>query len=111
MDVIRRLLISNVASENDLNNNGLVDRLLSWGGRSISIWLPNGTFVWDSGDTVNFEYLVAHRIPYNHNTGSQDKAAKRRMERGNGKEREKKYTRIDWKRTKGVWNKKVRKKR
>jgi hypothetical protein len=67
-DKIGRLLVSSVPAEADLNNDGKVDRLAAYGGRSISIFSPAGELLWDSAATINFEFLLAHRLRDMHNS-------------------------------------------
>lgn len=45
-----RLLVSTVNS--DVDGDGNVDVLYSYGGRSISVWGPDGSLVWDSGSEL-----------------------------------------------------------
>jgi len=45
----------------DRNGDGLVDRLLAFGGRSFSIWSDDGRQVFDSGDA--FERITAAALP------------------------------------------------
>jgi len=48
-----RLVVSNAPGlRGDDNNDGLVDRILTYGGRSISILAEDGSLVWDSGDMI-----------------------------------------------------------
>lgn len=45
----------------DLDGDGLVDRLLSYGARSFSIWDENGQLIFDSGSMI--EHIVARETP------------------------------------------------
>jgi 2',3'-cyclic-nucleotide 2'-phosphodiesterase (5'-nucleotidase family) len=48
-----RLVVSNSPGlRGDTNNDGLVDRILTYGGRSISILAADGSLVWESGDMI-----------------------------------------------------------
>jgi uncharacterized delta-60 repeat protein len=52
-DRLGRLKVSNSPGlRGDDDNDGLVDRILAYGGRSISIWAADGSLVWDSGDLI-----------------------------------------------------------
>jgi hypothetical protein len=45
----------------DVDGDGDVDQIYSYGARSFTIWDSAGSLVWDSGD--QFEQIVAQRIP------------------------------------------------
>jgi 2',3'-cyclic-nucleotide 2'-phosphodiesterase (5'-nucleotidase family) len=55
----------NVTTTGDTDGDGDLDRLLSFGARSISIWDPDGDLVWDSGDAL--ERIVAATFPEHFN--------------------------------------------
>lgn len=50
----------------DLDDDGDIDRPLTFGARSFSIWSPDGTLVFDSGDEI--EQTVAAMVPAGFNT-------------------------------------------
>lgn len=56
----------------DTDGDGDFDRLLSFGGRSVSIWDGSGRLVWDSGDVL--EQDAAALFPGNFNAGHDDPA-------------------------------------
>lgn len=63
-DVLGRL---NITTEGlDTNGDGLIDRILSYGARSFTIWNASGELVWDSGD--QFERIIADINPDNFNS-------------------------------------------
>lgn len=45
----------------DMDGDGDVDELYSYGGRSVSIWDDSGTLIWDSGQTI--ELYMATNFP------------------------------------------------
>ncbi len=53
-------LISSTYSP-DTDGDGDIDTLYSFGGRSISIWSPDGVLVWDSGDLM--ERYISDTLP------------------------------------------------
>ncbi len=57
-----RLVVSNAPGlRGDIDNDGDIDRILSYGGRSFSILDANGAQVFDSGDMI--EMIVASQFP------------------------------------------------
>ncbi len=51
----------------DTDNDGDLDAIYCYGGRSFSIWNSNGQLVWDSGDEI--ERLIAAHLPLWFNAG------------------------------------------
>jgi 2',3'-cyclic-nucleotide 2'-phosphodiesterase (5'-nucleotidase family) len=59
-----RLVVSNAPGlRGDTDGDGDIDRILSYGGRSISVLDSNGTILWDSGDILD-QKLVAQGTPF-----------------------------------------------
>jgi len=59
-----RLVVSNAPGlRGDTDNDGDIDRILSYGGRSISILDSTGTRIWDSGDVLD-QKLAALGSPF-----------------------------------------------
>lgn len=54
----------------DNDNDGLMDSLFTFGGRSFSIWDENLQLIWDSGD--DFEQIIAAAHASNFNSTSND---------------------------------------
>lgn len=52
----------------DTDGDGDIDKLLSYGARSFTIWTPGGQIVWDSGD--DFEQITAAAYPNNFNASN-----------------------------------------
>lgn len=79
-DMLGRLNIAH--QHGDLDADGDVDRLYSFGARSISIWDSSGSLVWDSGDEM--EQQVARQAPeyFNSTNQSDDGADDRSDDRG-----------------------------
>lgn len=65
---IGRLNVSNV--EGDLNGDGLIDRLYSYGGRSFSILDEYGNLIYDSGSAL--EEITAQAFPSNFNADNDE---------------------------------------
>ncbi len=60
----------------DKNNDGKVEELYSYGARSFSIWSANGSLVYDSGNSIATETLMATPDRFNDNDKrSDDKGA------------------------------------
>jgi 2',3'-cyclic-nucleotide 2'-phosphodiesterase/3'-nucleotidase/5'-nucleotidase len=59
-DAIGRLTVTSAGANTDGNATNGVERLLVLGGRSFSIWKPDGTQVFDSGDA--FERITAQAL-------------------------------------------------
>lgn len=55
---------------NDADGDGLADRILAFGTRSIAIWDENGNLVWDSGDEL--ERMTAALLTESFNSGDQN---------------------------------------
>ena len=51
----------NISSIDGIDENGDLDQLFSYGGRSFSIWDQDGELVWDSGDML--EQITAEAFP------------------------------------------------
>jgi 2',3'-cyclic-nucleotide 2'-phosphodiesterase / 3'-nucleotidase / 5'-nucleotidase len=60
-----RLRVS--AVDGDLDGDGAVDRIFSYGGRSFAIWTGEGELVFDSGDDL--EQIMAEAVPSCFNCG------------------------------------------
>ncbi len=77
---IKRLKVSNAGG--DTNGDGAVDRLLTFGARSLAIWDTTGKLVYDSGDAL--EQFVAKHLPerFNINSVGEDQIDKRSPEKG-----------------------------
>ena len=59
-----RLVVSNAPGlRGDTDGDGDIDRILSYGGRSISILDSNGTRIWDSGDLLD-QKIIASGSPF-----------------------------------------------
>jgi hypothetical protein len=54
----------------DTNGDGLVDRILTFGGRSFSIWSADGALVYDSGS--DFESIIAKQYPDDFNADGEN---------------------------------------
>ncbi|MEZ4868570.1 MAG: choice-of-anchor I family protein [Caldilineaceae bacterium] len=54
----------------DTNGDGLVDRILTYGARSFSIWTADGRLVWDSGNEI--ERIVAETFPDDFNADGEN---------------------------------------
>jgi hypothetical protein len=63
---IGRLKVTRFGGDRD--NDGLYDRLLSFGARSVSIWTTAGALVWDSGDAL--EQITAAAFPSRFNASN-----------------------------------------
>ncbi|MBI2486686.1 MAG: hypothetical protein HYW01_06945 [Deltaproteobacteria bacterium] len=63
-----RLKVTSILS--DLDDDGLYDKLFSFGARSFSIWDSFGNLVFDSGD--RFEERIANNIPRRFNSDNED---------------------------------------
>lgn len=61
-----RLTVSTVGADTD--TDGDVDRLLAYGGRSMSVWSADGALLWDSGDRL--EQVTATSLPANFNSNN-----------------------------------------
>ncbi|GJM22040.1 MAG: alkaline phosphatase [Planctomycetota bacterium] len=59
-----------VSITGDIDGDGDLDRLESYGARSMSVWDAMGNLVWDSGDL--FERIVAERFPEHFNSTNDD---------------------------------------
>lgn len=70
-NVLGRLNVSSI--DGDTDGDGDFDRLVSYGGRSFSIWDQFGNQVFDSGD--DFERIVAQRFPNQFNLDSTSNTA------------------------------------
>ena len=55
-DAIGRLTVTSAGANTDGNSTNGVERLLVLGGRSFSIWKPDGTQVFDSGDALRADH-------------------------------------------------------
>ncbi|MCB0106828.1 MAG: esterase-like activity of phytase family protein, partial [Caldilineaceae bacterium] len=53
--------LNSTTAGTDTNGDGLVDRILTYGARSFSIWSSTGELVWDSGSTI--EEILAEQYP------------------------------------------------
>jgi 2',3'-cyclic-nucleotide 2'-phosphodiesterase / 3'-nucleotidase / 5'-nucleotidase len=62
-----------VTSTGDADADGDLDRLLAFGGRSFSIWDPDGRLVWDSGDAL--ERITAAVFPDEFNADNLENGA------------------------------------
>jgi hypothetical protein len=67
-DAIGRLTVTSAGANTDGNASNGVERLLVLGGRSFSIWKPDGTQVFDSGD--QFEQVTAEDLPSQFNSSN-----------------------------------------
>lgn len=54
----------------DTNGDGLVDRILTYGARSFTIWNARGELVWDSGSQI--EEIVAQTFPDDFNANGEN---------------------------------------
>jgi len=68
--------------EGDLDDDGFVDKILSYGARSFSIWDVEGNLVYDSGD--QFEQITAVEMPelFNANDNDPDEFDNRSDDKG-----------------------------
>ena len=66
--VLGRLNVSTASGDTD--GDGDFDQIHAYGSRSFSIWRPDGTQVFDSGD--DFEQFTAMMFPDNFNAGNDD---------------------------------------
>jgi len=68
--------------EGDLDGDGKIDRLYAYGGRSFSIWTPQGELVYDSGSGI--EEAIAALAPewFNANQGNPGQWDVRSQDRG-----------------------------
>jgi hypothetical protein len=62
--------LTSTTAGTDTNGDGLVDRLLTLGGRSFSIWSADGALVFDSGS--QFEEIVAAQYPDDFNANGEN---------------------------------------
>ena len=67
-EVLGRLRVTSAGADSD--GDDLVDRLRSFGGRSITIWNQRGGVVWDSGNEI--ERRIAQLLPSHFNANSTD---------------------------------------
>ncbi len=58
--------LNSTTAGTDTNGDGLVDRILTYGARSFSIWNSSGELVWDSGSLI--EAIIAEQYPDDFNT-------------------------------------------
>jgi len=66
----------------DIDADGDIDELYSYGSRSFSIWDSVGNLVWDSKDEIE-QYMLANHTPFfNCNSGKQSKADSRSDDKG-----------------------------
>ncbi len=66
-----KLTVSNAPGlRGDTDNDGDIDEILSYGGRSFSILDSTGAIVWDSGDMI--ENIMASQFPANFDDGRSD---------------------------------------
>ncbi|WP_354624665.1 choice-of-anchor I family protein [Psychromonas sp. MME2] len=83
-DAVKRLKFSYSATKQfgDINGDGKIDRLLTFGGRSFSIWnMQTGELTFDSGS--DFERITAEKYGANFNqTHSKNKAEDRSAKKG-----------------------------
>ncbi len=56
----------------DLDNDGDIDEIYSYGARSFSIWSPNANLIYDSGNSIAIETLTATPDRFNDNDGRSD---------------------------------------
>lgn len=75
-----RLRVTNAYG--DVDCDGDIDQIYAYGGRSFSIFRPDGTLVFDSGD--QFERIVARDLPeaFNSNNDENDSADSRSDDKG-----------------------------
>lgn len=66
----------------DIDNDGDVDELYSYGARSFSIWDSVGNLVWDSGDEIEQYMLANHTSFFNCNNGLASDADSRSDDKG-----------------------------
>jgi DNA-binding beta-propeller fold protein YncE len=64
----------------DIDNDGDIDEIYTYGGRSFSIWDENGDLVWDSKG--EFEAYSAKHFPAFFNSGNTSKVDKRSDDKG-----------------------------
>ncbi len=57
--------LNSTTAGTDTNGDGLVDRILTYGARSFSIWSSAGELVWDSGSAI--EEILAEQYPNDFN--------------------------------------------
>jgi hypothetical protein len=60
-------------ADGDVDGDGLYERIVGYGARSISVWSANGELVWDSGDQI--ERAVLATYPALHNADNDESAA------------------------------------
>jgi DNA-binding beta-propeller fold protein YncE len=60
-------------ADGDDDGDGLYERIVGYGGRSISVWSADGELVWDSGDRI--EKAVVATYPALHNADNDESAA------------------------------------
>lgn len=72
--VLGRLRVSRATG--DANGDGVYRQIHAFGARSFSIWRPDATLVYDSGDL--FERITAERLPDRFNAGNDDNDPDRR---------------------------------
>ncbi|MEZ4707704.1 MAG: choice-of-anchor I family protein [Caldilineaceae bacterium] len=62
--------LNSTTAGTDTNGDGLVDRILTYGARSFSIWNASGQLVWDSGSQI--AEIVAATYPDDFNSNSEN---------------------------------------
>ena len=62
--------LNSTTAGTDTNGDGLVDRILTYGARSFSIWNASGELVWDSGSQI--EEIVAETFPDDFNANGEN---------------------------------------
>ena len=62
--------IDNALTVADVNNDGLMDKIVAYGGRSFSIWTAEGQQVFDSGS--DFERITAALLAMNFNNNNDE---------------------------------------
>ncbi|GAA4362556.1 choice-of-anchor I family protein [Kangiella marina] len=78
-DGIGRLKVTNVLGDD--NNDGMYDKLYSYGARSFSIWDEEGHLVFDSGDYIE-QYLLKHYGEDFNNNESENQGDSRSDDKG-----------------------------
>lgn len=66
----------------DIDGDGDVDELYSYGARSFSIWDENGNLIWDSGDAIEQYMATNHANFFNCNNGLASKKDSRSDDKG-----------------------------